>query len=300
MHKSSFSLLDTIFEDFLSYIGSEKGLAVNTIEAYQRDIAAFFAFIRKKGLTAIEQVDEEHLMDFVASLQAAGYASSSIVRNLIAIKVLCRFLKREGNLPTNFSLYFATPKAWQLIPTVLSYEEIERLLEAPDIETLQGSRDKAMLEIMYACGLRVSEVCSLKIYDVDDEYVRVMGKGKKERLVPIGFKAIQAVDHYLHHYRSLVESEKSKELFVSSRGKPIDRVSVWRMIKTYMKKAGILKNISPHSLRHSFATHLLENGADLRVIQEMLGHASISSTDRYTQISKSRLQKSFDEFHPRA
>lgn len=291
---------DTLLDDFSSYIGSEKGLSSNTLEAYQRDISSFFHFLeKKKNLASIEEVKEAHLVDFMDSLKSSDYASSSIARNLIAIKVLCRFLKREGALHTNFALYLATPKIWQLIPEVLSYEEIERLLAAPEIATLQGSRDKAILEVIYACGLRVSEVCSLKIYAVDDEFVRVMGKGSKERLVPIGAKAIEAVDHYLHHYRSQYDSEKVQELFVSSRGKPMNRIAVWKMIKEYAKKAGITKNISPHTLRHSFATHLLDNGADLRVIQEMLGHASISSTDRYTHISKSHLQNSFDAFHPR-
>ena len=238
-------------------------------------------------------------MDFIDSLKMEGYASSSIARQVIAIKVLCLFLKRESNLSFNFALYVETPKVWQLIPEVLSCEEMEKLLEAPDVETLQGSRDRAILEVLYACGLRVSEVCNLKINSVDDAYVRVMGKGKKERIVPIGKKAIEAIDHYLHHYRSESDSETVQELFVTSRGKPLDRVAVWKMIKTYAKKAGIAKNISPHTLRHSFATHLLDNGADLRVIQELLGHASISSTDRYTHISKSHLQQSFDAFHPR-
>ena len=240
-----------------------------------------------------------HLVDFIDNRKSEGYASSSLARNLIALKVLSRFLKREGVLETNFAFYLETPKVWQLIPEVLSYDEIERLLNAPDRETGKGSRDKAILEILYACGLRVSEVCTLKIYDVDDEYVRVMGKGQKERLVPVGAPAIQSIDHYLHHYRSQSDSEKVQELFVSNRGKPLNRISIWKMIKFYAKKAGINKEISPHTLRHSFATHLLDNEADLRVIQEMLGHASISSTERYTHVSKSRLQQSFEAFHPR-
>ena len=190
-------------------------------------------------------------------------------------------------------------KIWQLIPEVLSCTEMVSLLEAPDKDTLIGSRDKAILEVLYACGLRVSELCSLKIYDVDDVYVRVLGKGMKERVIPIGEAAIQAIDHYLHHYRSQYDSEKLQELFVSTRGKPLDRIQVWKMVKGYAKKVGIVKNISPHTFRHSFATHLLDNGADLRVIQEMLGHASISSTDRYTHISKSHLQQSFEAYHPR-
>ncbi len=175
---------DELLDDFSSYIGSEKGLSLHTIEAYQRDITAFFNFLRKANLSTISDVEETHLMDFIELLKADGYASSSIARNVIAIKVLCRFLKRERTLPSNFALYINTPKIWQLIPEVLSCTEMVSLLEAPDKDTLIGSRDKAILEVLYACGLRVSELCSLKIYDVDDVYVRVLGKGMEEASSP--------------------------------------------------------------------------------------------------------------------
>lgn len=291
---------DGLLDDFSTYIGSEKGLSTHSIEAYQRDISAFFKFLcLKKNLNSIDQVKETHLIDFVDQLKNDQYASSSVARNMIAIKVLCRFLKREGLLQSNFALYISTPKIWQLIPEVLSLDEVEKLLEAPEPDTPQGVCDKAILELLYACGLRVSEVCKLKIYDVDDEFVRVMGKGKKERLVPIGEAAIAAIDKYLSTCRSQTDSEKIQELFVTSKGNPISRIAIWKMVKEYAKKAGITKNISPHTLRHSFATHLLDNGADLRIIQEMLGHSSISSTDRYTHISKSHLHQSFEAFHPR-
>lgn len=299
MHQKFQILLDTLLDDFSSYIGSERGFTPNTIESYQRDVQAFFHFLKRKAVLSILEAKEEHLIDFVSELKSNEYASSSIARNVIAIKVLCRFLKREGVISSNFALGLPTPKVWQLIPEIMSYQEIEKLLAAPDITTGLGIRDKAILETLYASGLRVSELCTLKIYDVDDQFVRVMGKGRKERLVPIGVKALEAIDNYLHTYRSLTDSEKVQELFVSQRGVPLSRLSIWKMIKTYAKKAGISKNISPHTLRHSFATHLLDNGADLRVIQEMLGHASISSTDRYTHISKSRLQQDFEIFHPR-
>ena len=233
------------------------------------------------------------------TLTDQNYATSSISRNLISIKVLFRFLKRERIINNNVALYLETPKLWQLIPEVLSLDEVERLLQQPDPNHPYGARDKAILELLYASGLRVSEVCCIKINDVDDDCVRAFGKGSKERLVPLGKHALAAIDHYLNIFRDQVDSEKQKALFVTKGGKPIDRVSVWRMIKDYAKKAGITKNISPHTLRHSFATHLLDNGAELRVIQEMLGHASITSTDRYTHVSKAHVQKAFDAFHPR-
>lgn len=202
-------------------------------------------------------------------------------------------------IANNVTLYLESPKIWQLIPEVLSVEEMERLLAQPDPETNVGSRDRAILEMLYGSGLRVSEVCGLKIHDVDDKFVKVFGKGSKERVVPVGAKAIEAVDHYLARFRDQTDSSRQQALFVNQRGKPIDRIFVWKMIKRYANEAGIVKNISPHTLRHSFATHLLDNGADLRVIQEMLGHASISSTDRYTHISKSRLHEAFGKFHSR-
>jgi integrase/recombinase XerD len=285
--------------DFFIYIASEKGLAANSIEAYRRDTANFAAFLRQKGITAFTEVHQNHLLNFLSHLQSAEYATASICRALIALKVLFRFLTREGIVKTNVGLYLETPKLWQVIPEVLTEQETEALLNEPETDTPIGARDKAILEVLYASGLRVSEVCSLGIYAVDDMFVRVMGKGGKERLVPIGRKALASIDHYLSHFRCLYDSEHLQILFVTKSGKPIDRGLVWRMIKYYAKRAGIQKNISPHTLRHSFATHLLDNGADLRVIQEMLGHASINSTDRYTHVSRSRLREAFQTFHPR-
>lgn len=291
--------MNNALTDFLSYIASEKGLAPNTIEAYQRDIETFISFLRQQMISQFNAVTQQHIINFLSHWKSAEYASSTLCRMLISIKVLFRFLKRERLLEHNVAFYLETPKLWQLIPEVLSCEEIDRLLQQPDINTALGARDKAILEVLYASGLRVSEVCSLGIYSIDDTFVRVMGKGRKERIVPIGKKALNAVDHYLALYRSKWDSEKNESLFVSKSGEPIDRIMVWRMIKNYAKVAGITKRISPHTLRHSFATHLLDNGADLRIIQEMLGHASITSTDRYTHVSRSRLQESFQSCHPR-
>lgn len=285
-------------DDFLIYIGSEKGLSPNTIEAYQRDTLSLVSFLEKRGITAFTDVSQELLIDFLGSLKSKKMATATITRHLIAIKVLFKFLKREGLIEHNEALYLHSPKLWQLIPEVLSIEEVEALLKQPDCSAGVGVRDRAILELLYASGLRVSELCYIKIYDVDDEKVRVFGKGSKERIVPLGSKAIEAVDSYLSHYRDQFDSEKQQCLFVNQKGKPMDRIAIWRMIKRYGKMAGITKNISPHTLRHSFATHLLDNGAELRVIQEMLGHASISSTDRYTHISRSHLQEAFDAFHP--
>lgn len=286
-------------DDFLAYIASEKGLAQNTVEAYRRDVEAFGQYLQKKGLTTFASVRPDDIISYLAFLHSQHYASASMCRMLIAIKTCFRFLTRENVISTNYALYIESPKLWQLIPQVLSCEEVEKLLRQPDITTMQGARDKAILEVLYASGLRVSELCSLDLYSVDDASVRVIGKGRKERIVPIGEEAISAIDYYLLNYRNDYDSDKQSALFVTKKGKRIERNLVWKAIKDYAKSAGITKNISPHTMRHSFATHLLDNGADLRVIQEMLGHANINSTDRYTHISRSRLQESFEAFHPR-
>lgn len=285
--------MDEHLNDFLSYIASEKGLSPNTIESYRRDVLNFISYLEEAQINSLNLVRELNIVNYLGSLQAKHQASASICRALIAIKVFCRFLKREGIIEANAALYLETPKLWQLIPEVMTAEEVELLLAQPDDSTANGSRDKAILELLYASGMRVSELCSLSIHAADETFVRVKGKGSKERLVPIGKKAVEAIDAYLQKFR---DGDRNEALFVNQKGTRIDRIEVWKMIKKYGKMAGIAKNISPHTLRHSFATHLLDNGADLRVIQEMLGHASISSTDRYTHISRSHLQQAFDLF----
>jgi integrase/recombinase XerD len=275
---------------------AERGLAKNSIEAYQRDNEHFCLFLTEKGKCDLTSVTVEDILGFLSELKEKKYASSSMCRMLISIKVFFRFLKKEKVISENIAEHFESPKLWQLIPEVLSVEEVELLLKAPDTDSLQGARDKAILEVLYASGLRVSELCHLNLSDVHDAYVRVKGKGGKERLVPIAEPAIKAIDHYLGSFR---QNDGNPALFLSSGGKRIDRVSVWRQIKRYAKRVGLTKKISPHTLRHSFATHLLENGADLRVIQEMLGHAHIATTDRYTHVSQAHLAQAFHAFHPR-
>jgi integrase/recombinase XerD len=284
-------------QDFLSYLASEKGLSCNTIEAYRHDLVLFLRSLEEKGILDFAAVKEKDVVAFISLLKNQNYASSSIYRMLIAVKMLCRFLKKEKRTLNDATAYLDTPKIWQLIPEVLTMAEMDRLLAAPDPKDALGARDKAIIEVLYASGLRVSEVCHLDIHDVDDAFVRVKGKGGKERIVPIAKVAVDAVDQYLLNFRKAEQEEKA--LFLSTRGKRIDRMAIWKRIKFYAEKAAIKKTISPHTLRHSFATHLLENGADLRIIQEMLGHANIATTDRYTHISRQHLQEAFSAFHPR-
>lgn len=287
--------MEASLADFLSYLASERGLSPHTIESYGRDLSYFLKVVQKE----LVAINEEDLAKFLSHLKAKKVASATFCRAFIAIKVFFRFLKKEGLIPVNITYYLETPKVWQLLPEVMHHEEVERLLQAPDLTQRIGIRDRAMLHLLYAAGLRVSELCGLNIYDLDDQFVRVRGKGGKERLVPVAKEAILAVDLYLTEYDPL-RGEKEGALFLSSRGKRIDRIEVWKSVKRYAKKALITKKISPHSLRHSFATVLLENGADLRVIQELLGHATIATTDRYTHLTQKRLHEDFDRFHPRS
>lgn len=280
--------------DFIDYIRSERGLSNHTISAYGRDILSFEKFMKKD----LRKVSSNDILSFLSHLKSKNYASSSICRILVSVKVFYRFLKKEGEITLDLGRYFDTPKVWQLIPEVLSMEEVDMLLNQPATDDAIGSRDKAILELLYATGMRVSEICILKLNDLTDSLVKVTGKGKKERIVPVGQKAIQAVDHYLLNYRGEIK-EVNGPLFVTNRGKPIDRVTIYNRVKVYAKKANILKPISPHTLRHSFATHLLENGADLRLIQDMLGHVDIGTTDRYTHVTGNRLKAAFNAFHPR-
>lgn len=284
--------------DFLHYLAAERGLARNTIIAYEQDLVAFLQFLKNVPIDDLAQVKQEHIISFLASLKE-DYADATLARMLIAIKVFFRFLVMEKVLLNNATQNLVSPKLEKILPEVLSNQEVERLLLQPDPSSALGARDRAILEVLYASGLRVSELCSLGLYDVDDTFVRVMGKGSKERVVPIGRKAIEAIDYYLAQFPRTNENDPKPPLFLSKMGRQMDRITVWKMIKAYAKKAGIQKNISPHTLRHSFATHLLDNGADLRIIQEMLGHADISSTDRYTHVSQKHIQNAFHTFHPR-
>lgn len=282
-------------QDFLNFIGSERGLALHTIEAYERDLRRFLSVIEKKNLEAVTQ---EEIISFIQQMKEKGYASSTLSRSLVAIKVFFRFLKREKLIVKDPTTLIESPKLWQLIPEVLTEREIAALLKQPEVDSEIGARDRAILEMLYATGMRVSELCSLNVHDVDDQTVRVKGKGGKERIVPIAAVAIEALDHYLS-YRVEVKKLKDLPLFLTKKGKRIGRTQVWARIKHYGKAAKIEKVISPHTLRHSFATHLLDHGADLRVIQELLGHADISTTDRYTHLSNKHLYQAFDQFHPR-
>lgn len=281
--------------DFLDHLRSERGLSPHTIEAYGRDVGAFHSFFNSSDW---KDVQSATILSFLDTLRSRSYSTATICRMLVALKVFFRFLKKEGAIAFDLDTSFDTPRLWQLVPEVLSIEEVDALLAAPQVNDFIGARDRAILELLYATGMRVSELCQLQITDLSDAFVKVRGKGKKERMIPVGRKAIEAVDHYLIYFRGKVEESRSP-LFVTKGFQPIDRIAVWQRVKFYAKKVGIGKEVSPHTLRHSFATHLLENGADLRLIQDMLGHEDIGTTDRYTHVTGARIKKLFQTFHPR-
>ncbi|GAB4193414.1 MAG: site-specific tyrosine recombinase XerD [Simkaniaceae bacterium] len=291
--------IKTYLLEFIHYIQTERGLARNTALAYFSDLSFFIHFFSKQKISLLPTLSEESFAGFFSFLQEKKLSSSSIARMFMSIKVFFRFLQKEKYVQENIIAKFESPAAWQIIPEILSYKEVDRLLAQPDADTFIGARDKAVFEVFYATGIRVSELCGLSLYDIGDDSVRVKGKGGKERIVPIGPAAIEAVDHYLAHFYPQDKRDGRPPLFLTVRRKRIERTLVWRQMKFYAKQAGIEKNISPHTLRHSFATHLLENGADLRVIQEMLGHSHISTTERYMHISDRALQNAFASFHPR-
>jgi len=292
-----------LVESFLNYLSVERSLSKNTILSYRRDLEKYIHYLKDSNINSLSQTARKNISDFMFGLKDGGLSAVSIARNLVAIKVLYRFLVRERILTTDPSSLLDSPKLWKKIPDVLSGLEVEALLEAPDLKTARGLRDKAILELMYATGLRVSEAVNLKTQDVnfDVGFLRCIGKGAKERIVPLGKESIQAIKKYLEEARPKLARSGREDtfLFLSRLGKKISRQSFWKLVKHYAKLARIKKNIRPHTLRHSFATHLLERGADLRSVQEMLGHADISTTQIYTHIDKNRLKMIHKNFHPR-
>ncbi|HOW34827.1 MAG TPA: site-specific tyrosine recombinase XerD [Candidatus Omnitrophota bacterium] len=289
-------------EEFLNYISIERGLAVNTISSYRLDLSKYVKFLAKQGITTADHVQRESITLFMRREKDDGLSPSSISRSLAAIKMFHRYLVRERLSREDPSNLVETPKLWKRVPDVLSAMEIESMIKSASGRGWQVVRDNAILELLYASGMRVSELVDLKVESVnlDVGYVRCIGKGRKERIVPVGKKAQAAVKRYLDQVRGkLLKSNFTSILFLSRLGKKISRQSVWKIIKLYAKKAKIKKMVKTHTIRHSFATHLLEHGADLRSVQEMLGHSDISTTQIYTHVDRERLRSIHKQFHPR-
>ena len=288
------------FDDFLAL---EQGASVQTSRAYKLDIARFVTYASIKGAKAPAEIGARMLREFVYHLKDLGLSPASIRRNVSAVRTYFKFMLGEGFVVRDPSERLETPKRWRTLPEVLGIEEIEKLLAAPSLDEPLAFRDRAMLELAYGAGLRVSEWISLGVRDVmlPDHVVRVFGKGAKERLVPIGRRAIGAIAIYLRELRPKLEKGEGKgRLFLNSRGRPLSRMGAWKILRKYVDQVGITKPVSPHTLRHSFATHLLEGGADLRAVQEMLGHVDISTTQIYTHVDREYLRSVHKQFHPRA
>jgi integrase/recombinase XerD len=286
---------------FLDYLAVEKGLAKNSLSAYQSDLKHFGHWLSDQQ-KALEDVQRIQIIRYFQALRSAGISARSVARALAAIRGLFRFLVAEKHLKHDPTENIENPKLWTTLPKSMPSNEVEALLNAPDRTTSDGLRDAAMLELLYATGLRVSELIHVKIDDLvmDAGFLRTIGKGSKERIVPFGDSARDAIVAYLERGRRDFEKQPDPHLFLSNRGRPMSRQAFWMKIVRYARQAGIAGHISPHVLRHSFATHLLENGADLRSVQMMLGHSDISTTQIYTHVSRARLQKMYEQFHPRA
>jgi integrase/recombinase XerD len=293
--------LEANIRTFLNCLRVEKGLSENTIAAYRRDIVKFAAFAGGRKLDT-KDVRRADVVDFLSSLYKTGLDSRSVARHLVTIRHFFRFALVEGYVEDDPAATIESPKFRQSLPEFLSVGEVDRLLKQPDTSSVVGIRDRAMIELMYSCGLRVSELCGLRVSDLqaDEGCLRCIGKGDKERLVPVGKQALAAVEHYLRHSRPQLLRGSSPYLFLHQKGGKVGRITFWKLLGDYGRKVGLRKGLTPHMLRHSFATHLLDRGADLRSVQMMLGHSDISTTQIYTHVVEERLKQVYKAHHPRA
>lgn len=293
---------DALLDRYLDFLMVEKGLAAQTIEAYSRDLVRYISFLVESGRATVSEADTPLILKYLISMREDGLNARSRARHLVSIRGFYRFLAQEEILPSDPSRLIDLPKSGLKLPDVLTIDEVKRLLDAPDPQKPSGCRDAAMLELLYAAGLRVSELITLKLQDVNltAGYVRVFGKGAKERVVPIGQYAQEKIRRFITGARqALLKDRISATLFVARAGKPLSRQGFWKLIKRYGLRAGLRKVITPHTLRHSFASHLLEGGADLRAVQTMLGHADIATTQIYTHVARDHLKYLHQKFHPR-
>ncbi|MEE8209241.1 MAG: site-specific tyrosine recombinase XerD [bacterium] len=295
--------MDELIDQYIHYLVVERNLAKNTVEGYMRDVARFLEAEKVSTVQDMLVVDRGTIVLYLSRLQAQGLSSRSLSRHLVSIRQFFRYLVDEKLRVDNPAEEIESPRLDKGLPRFLHEEEVRRLLEQPDPATPEGLRDLAMLELLYATGLRVSELVSVTLNDInlDRNFVRTMGKGKKERIVPLGDYASEAVRNYLEEGRgALLRGRSSPYCFVSRRARPLSRQAFWKRLKTYARQAGLSRDVSPHHLRHSFATHLLERGADLRALQEMLGHANVATTEIYTHVLREKVRTLYDRYHPRA
>ena len=289
-------------ESFQDYLSFERGLSAPTLDGYLRDVVRLIEYTRKRGISAPSEMTYKLLRDHVSGLTEEGYARSTVARAISSMRGYFRFLMEEGVIEVDPCEQLEAPRSERSLPSVLTVPEVQLLLSAIAIDDVASARDRAILEILYGCGLRVSELCALTLrdLDLDEGLVRVIGKGAKERLVPVGSDARVAVHRYLRALRpELDRGDTEGRLFLNRRGRRLSRMGIWKILRRYVERAGIEKRVTPHTLRHSFATHLLEGGADLASVQEMLGHADISTTDIYTHVDRSHVRQVHKSHHPR-
>jgi integrase/recombinase XerD len=290
-------------QSFRDHLDAERGLSLRTLEAYERDVRRLVDFLKARAVVRPGEASAQDLHDFVYHLKDLGLQPTSIRRNISAIRTYYAFLLSEGIAVADPSERVELPKTWRRLPDVLSRKDVVRLIEAPDVSDRLFWRDRSMLEFAYASGVRVSELTGLALRDLslEEGFATVFGKGSKERMVPVGRRAIDALGMYLREVRPRLASDAAEgAVFLNGRGKPLSRMGVWKILQKHVKRAGIEKRVTPHTLRHSFATHLLEGGADLAAVQEMLGHADISTTQIYTHVDREYLREAHRKFHPRA
>ncbi len=294
--------LDQGIDTFLQHIKVERNLAANTVESYARDLAKFRRFCGSQGLEQIAEVNGQHMLEYLIHLSKKKMSVRTQARNLVTLRGMFRHLRAEKVIDADPTAAVELPKVTRKLPEVLTLDEVERFLAAPDPRKILGLRDLAMLELLYATGLRVTELCHVRNDDlnIDHGYLSTMGKGRKQRLVPVGETALEHLGRYLTEARPKLDRKRSVYLFLTNRGGPMSRQGFWMMVGKYARKACIEKSIYPHMLRHSFATHLLERGADLRAVQAMLGHADISTTQIYTHVSRAHVVEMYRQHHPRA
>ncbi|MEI6421350.1 MAG: site-specific tyrosine recombinase XerD [Lentisphaerota bacterium] len=299
--------MENVLEHFSGYLTLEKGLSGNSISAYRTDLRDFIRFLREKGRNDFNDIVRNDIQDFLSECKQRGLESASLARRLVSVKMLFRYMFQEKLIKNDITDVMDSPKLWRLLPDMLSPPEVDKLLMAfpATAKDALTFRNRTILEVMYSCGLRVSETADLKLGGLhfDQGIIRVIGKGDKERIIPIGKPAMNLLTRYISEMRPLLLAKGAPSepmVFVSYRGQPLDRERIWAIVKEATKIAGIAKSIHPHTLRHSFASHLLENGADLRIIQEMLGHADISTTQIYTHVDQKKLIRVHKQFHPRA
>lgn len=295
--------MQALIDQFTDYVALERGLSPHTCDAYRADLEHFVQFLQSRKITSLNAVTRRHVTDFLMAEKDRDMATSTLARRLVSIKVFARFLQQEGLLDRNVAEAMDSPRLWKVLPDTLSPAEVERLLEAPDADTHRGFRDRTLLELLYGTGLRVTEMAQLRVTDLhlDEKYLRCIGKGNKERVVPFGGKALAMLNDYLAIHRpALLKGRTAETVFITQRGTGFSRKGIWKLIRAHARAAGITKNVTPHTLRHSFASHLLAHGAQLRVIQEMLGHADIATTQIYTHVDQGRLKSIHAQYHPRA